>query len=152
MITEKHIKHLVEQELEGTDNYIVSVLVKSENRIMVFIDNDEDVKVDDCIKLSRSIEGKLDRDKEDFELMVSSAGLDQPFSMMRQYRKYINRRIDIQLLEGERFEAILTAVTDDHITIKKLTRKGKSKKLEEGPEQQLPLNEIQEIKPAVHFK
>ena len=83
--------------------------------------------------------------------MVSSAGLDQPFSLHRQYKKYINRRIDIQLNDGKRFNALLTAVEDKHIMIKKLIRKGKSKKFEEGPEQQLALNEIKETKPAIHF-
>lgn len=142
---------MVQQELEGSENYLVAVLVKPGNKIKVFIDNDEDVSVDDCIQLSRAIEGKLDRDEEDFELMVSSAGLDQPFSMIRQYRKYINRRIDIQLHEGARFDALLTAVGKDSISIKKLIKKGKNKKLEEGPEQELPFSEIKETKPAIHF-
>ena len=151
MITEKNIRKLVEKELEGTGNFLVSVLVKPENQIMVFIDNDEDVSVDDCIKLSRAIEGTYNRDEEDFELTVSSAGLDQPFSMLRQYHKYINRRIDIQLINEKRIFAILTEIKDDHIIIKKLIQKGKSKKFEEGPEQQLSLNEIKETKPAIHF-
>jgi ribosome maturation factor RimP len=151
MISEKQIRKMAEQELKGTDNYLVSVLVKPGNKIMVFIDNDNDVSVADCIKLSRAIEGQLDRDTEDFELMVSSAGLDQPFILPRQYKKYINRKINIQLEEGNRFDAMLTAVDEESITFKELIRKGKSKKLEEGPEQKLSLNEIKETKPGIQF-
>ncbi len=151
MISEKYIRKMAEQELEGTGNYLVTVLVKPGNRIMVFIDNDAGVSVDDCVKLSRAIESKLDRDAEDFDLMVSSAGLDHPFSMPRQYRKYVNRPVDISLKDGSRFNALLTGVADDHITIKKLIKGKKNKKLEEGPEQQLLLDEIKETKPAVIF-
>jgi ribosome maturation factor RimP len=142
---------MAEHELKGSDNYLVSVLVKPGNKIKVFIDNDNDVSVDDCVKLSRAIEGQLDRDAEDFELMVSSAGLDQPFSLPRQYKKYLNRKINIQLPEGNRFDAILTAVDENSITFKKLIKKGKSKKLEEGPEQKLSLEEINEIRPGIQF-
>jgi ribosome maturation factor RimP len=151
MIKEKHIRKMAELELKGSDNYLVSVLVKPGNKIMVFIDNDNDVSVDDCVKLSRAIEGQLDRDSEDFELMVSSAGLDQPFSLSRQFKKYINRKINIQLEEGNRFDAILTAFDEESITFKKLIKKGKSKKLEEGPEQRLSLKEIKETRPGIQF-
>jgi len=151
MISEKHIRKMAEQELKGSDNYLVSVLVKPGNRIMVFIDNDADVSVDDCVRLSRAIEGKLDRDAEDFDLMVSSAGLDHPFSLPRQYHKYIKRPVDISMKDGSRFQAMLTGVADDHITINKLIKAKKNKKLEEGPEQQLFLTEIKETKPAVIF-
>ena len=142
---------MLELELEGTENYLVSALVRSGNRIHVFIDNDNDVSVDDCIRLSRGIEGKLDRDTEDFELVISSAGLDQPFVLPRQYQKYVNRRIEIELNDGKKIKAILTAVEDEQITIKRLIKKGKSKKFEEGPEQQLPLSEIKETRPGIHF-
>ena len=151
MISEKLIRKMVDSELKGTENYLVSVNVRSGNRIHIFIDNDHDVSVDDCIRLSRGIEGQLDRDTEDFELMVSSAGLDQPFVLPRQYRKYINRRVDIELNDGKKIKAIITKVEDDLIMIRKLTKKGKSKKFEEGPEQQLTLEEIKETKPGIHF-
>ncbi len=151
MISEKLIRKFIEQELKGTDNYLVSVLVRSGNRIHVFIDNDNDVSVDDCIKLSRAIEGNLDRDTEDFELVVSSAGLDQPFILARQYKKYKGRKIDVVMNDEKKIKAILTDVGDEHIKIKKLIKKGKSKKFEEGPEEELALSEIKETKPGIHF-
>lgn len=142
---------MAETALEGSGNYLVSVLVKPGNRIMIFIDNDEEVSVEDCIKLSRAIEGRLDRDSEDFDLMVSSAGLDHPFSMLRQYRKYLNRAVDIKMNDGSRFIAILTSVSADHITIKKVIKAKKNKKSVEEPEQQLLMADIKETKPAVIF-
>jgi ribosome maturation factor RimP len=142
---------MVELKLQDTENYLVSVLVRSGNRIHIFIDNDNDVRVVDCIKLSKGIEGMLDRDSEDFELLVSSAGLDQPFILPRQYQKYINRKVDVELIDGKKIKAILTDVGEEYIKIKNLIKKGKSKKLEEGPEQELPFSEIKETKPGIHF-
>lgn len=152
MIKEKYIRKLAEHELEGSDNYVVEVLVKSGNRIMVFIDSDHEISVDVCIALSRKIEGRLDREEEDFELMVSSAGLDHPFRMLRQYKKYLNRQVNVALLDGGKLSGILTYTDEDHIIIKKLITKGKHKTLEEGPEQRLQYKEIKETKPAVLFK
>ena len=152
MIKDKYIRKLVEHELEGSDNYVVEVLVKSGNRIRIFIDSDHEISVDVCIALSRKIEGSLDREEEDFELMVSSAGLDQPFSMLRQYKKYLNRQVNVELVDGSKLTGILTHADEGNITIKTLITKSKHKTLEEGPEQRLPLSEIKETKPAVLFK
>ena len=45
------------------------------------------------MSVSRNIEHNLDREKEDFELSVSSPGLDQPFVVPQQYLKNIGRKI-----------------------------------------------------------
>ena len=142
---------MAEAELKGSDNFLVQVLVRSGNRIMIFIDSDAEVIVDDCVKLSKFLEKHFDRDDEDFEMIVSSAGLDQAFTMERQYRKYLNRRVDIEPNEGEKFTAILTDISEEEIAFKKLIKKHKSKAEEEGPEQRLALSDIKETKPAVHF-
>lgn len=151
MIAEKHIRRLAEAKLDGTDKFVVGVMVKPGNRIMVFIDSDTEVAIEDCIALSRHLEGQFDRDAEDFELMVSSAGLDHGFSQIRQYRKYLNRPVDIIPLEGSRFTAVLTGITEKEISFRKLTKKHKNKAAEAGEEQSLPLSAIKETKPAVQF-
>jgi ribosome maturation factor RimP len=151
MIAEKHIVKLAEEGLSGSDNFLVEALVKPGNRIKVFIDSDSEVSVEACISLSRFIESSLDRDAEDFELMVSSAGLDQAFRQLRQYNKYIKRKVEIALHEGEKFTALLLAVDDKEITIRKLIKKQKNKAAVEGPEQRILLTDIKETKPAVQF-
>jgi ribosome maturation factor RimP len=151
MIAEKHIVKLAKEGLKGSDNFLVEAIVKPGNRIMVFIDSDTDVSVDECIKLSKYIENNLDRDIEDFELMVSSAGLDHAFSQLRQYQKYVNRNIEVQLLEGKKFRAKLIDASEQEITVKKLIKKHKNKAAVEGPELRIPFSEIKETKPAVQF-
>ena len=45
------------------------------------------ITIDECASLHRHIENNLDREKEDFELQVSSPGLDMPFAVIDQYYK-----------------------------------------------------------------
>jgi len=74
MIEKEMLIALTEEYLEDTPNYLVDVLVGADNTIIVEIDNDKGVNIDDCVALSRHLESKLDRDAEDFELTVTSAG------------------------------------------------------------------------------
>ena len=73
MIEKGVITQLVEEKLASSDNYLVDVVVKPGNLIIIEIDNDEAVCIDDCVELSRYVEEHLDRDVEDFELEVGSA-------------------------------------------------------------------------------
>jgi ribosome maturation factor RimP len=87
MVEKTNILELVEEHLKGTDKFPVEVQIKGNNIITVIIDGDTGVTIDDCIRLSKHIESKLDRDTEDFELRVSSFGADKPLKMKRQYKK-----------------------------------------------------------------
>ena len=70
----------------------MDVVIKPGNLIIIEIDNDEGVCIDDCAELSRYVEGHLDRDVEDFELEVGSAGVTSPFKVLRQYVKKYRER------------------------------------------------------------
>lgn len=107
MITRDQIRRLAEEKLEGTDRFLVEVLVKPGNRIMVFIDSDSHVSIDHCVELSRHIEKQLDRESDDFELNVSSSGLDQPYKLSRQYIKNIGREVSVTDNEGNKVTGIL---------------------------------------------
>ena len=85
MIEKDVISQLVEEKLASSGNYLVDVVIKPGNLIIIEIDNDEGVCIDDCAELSRYVEGHLDRDVEDFELEVGSAGITSPFKVLRQY-------------------------------------------------------------------
>ena len=89
MIDKELIVKLVEEKLASSSNYLVDVAVQPGNIIVVEIDNDESVCIDDCVELSRYLEDHLDRDVEDFELEVGSAGITSPFKVLRQYQKNI---------------------------------------------------------------
>jgi len=122
MISEQLIKDLTSSHLEGTDRFAVSVAVRSDNRIRIFIDSDTHVLIEHCIELSKYIESQLNRDIEDFELNVSSSGLDQPYKLARQYKKNVGREVSVLLKDNSKIEGTMTEADDDGFTIKQITK------------------------------
>ena len=118
MIDKLKVLELAHDALEGSDKYVVNLKITSDNRIFVDIDGDNGINIDDCIELSRAIEGQLDREVEDFELNVSSAGADSPLKMPRQYKRHVGRRLEIKLKDGREMEATLQEAEDDHIVVR----------------------------------
>jgi len=118
MIQKNHIVKLAETFLEGSQNYLIDVKVSSSNRISVLIENDQHVSIQDCIALSRHIEHSLDREQEDFELEVSSPGIDQPFRHLRQYIKYAGHPIELKLKDGRKVTGLLESADAKAVHIK----------------------------------
>lgn len=76
MIRKETIESIAEEHLQTTGLRLVEVTVSEDNDIEVVIARENGgVSIDDCAALSRFIESKLDRDREDFSLMVASAGI-----------------------------------------------------------------------------
>ncbi|MBR5777387.1 MAG: ribosome assembly cofactor RimP [Bacteroidales bacterium] len=126
MIDKVEILDLIREVLDGTDKFLVDLHVSKDNRINVSIDGDNGINIDDCIELSRHIEGNLDREKEDFELNVASAGLDSPLKLLRQYKKNVGRSLKVETMDGEVKEGVLMEATDEKIVLKlELTKKQK---------------------------
>ncbi len=148
MITEGLISNLVKEKIEGTDLFVVSIKVLPSNRIKVFIDAVGGMDVKDCISISRHIEGNLDREKEDFELEVSSPGLTEPFQHPLQYKKNVGRNIKVTTEEGKNIKGELVSFEDDRITVKPEKRKKK----EQADPVIIPLSEINEAKTVISFK
>lgn len=155
MITEKEIRGLVEEKIEGTDKFIVDLKVHSGSKIVVFLDGDSSITIKDCIEVSRHIEGSLDREEEDFSLSVSTAGADLAFQNIRQYRKNIGRDVVVKLHEGKGFEGELVAVNEEDVVI--MTRakeriEGRKAKQWIETEHTLKYKDIMETKVVISFK
>ncbi|MBR0170813.1 MAG: ribosome assembly cofactor RimP [Bacteroidales bacterium] len=118
MIEKIKILELVQGALEGTDKYLVNLKVTPDNRIYVDIDGDNGVNIDDCIELSRAVESQLDRDEEDFELNVSSAGADSPLKLTRQYVKNVGRDLEVVMFDGKEAEGTLENADDNGIVLR----------------------------------
>ena len=143
------IQQLVEAHLQETELFLVNVLVKPGNAITVIIDGNEAVTIDDCVRVSRLIEGSLDRDTEDFELKVMSAGADSPFQDERQYRKNIGRKVKVTTKEKVKYQGLLTAFDGSQVSLEiaPKVKKGQIPGKNNLPEQcNIPLTEIEEIK------
>ena len=117
MVDKKFTEDIVSTFLEGKKIFLVGVKITKSNVITVTIDGDEGVVVEDCIAVSKYIESKLDRDKEDFELTVTSFGLEEYFKMPRQYVKNIGQNVEVVLKDGTKLNGILSSVEDGKVTL-----------------------------------
>ena len=115
MIEKSIVKSLVETWLEGKDYFLVDIEISQDNKIVVEIDHADGVWIEDCVELSRHIEEGLDRDEEDFELEVGSAGIGQPFKVLKQYEIHIGDPVESILYDGRKMQGVLKSVSDEEI-------------------------------------
>ncbi len=116
MIDKQIITELTEAYLEGKEPFLVEVQYASASQnIKVFIDSDTRVDISDCVALSRYLESKMDRDEQDYSLDVSSAGLDTPLKLPRQYKKYMDKQLVVLRTDGQKILLRLQEVQDHAI-------------------------------------
>mgnify|MGYP001775406817 FL=1 len=123
MIEKNIVKQIVEEWLQDKDYFLVDLSVSNDNRIVVEIDHAEGVWIEDCVELSRFIESKLDREKEDFELEVGSAGIGQPFKVHQQYVNHLGKDVEVLTLDGVKYQGELHEVNDDTFSILRTVKK-----------------------------
>ena len=153
MITKEQITQLANEALENTDRFVVDVTVSKSNVIFVYVDADSSVTIDHCVELSRFIEGRLDREVEDYELSVSSAGIDYPLLKHRQLNKYIEKELEILHNDGVKKIYKLLSYDEEKIEVQEAIIKvlGKLKKTKYTETVVLSLSDIKEIKPYINF-
>ncbi|MFT6323192.1 MAG: ribosome maturation factor RimP [Halieaceae bacterium] len=117
MIQESEIRDLIEETIEGTDIFLVELKISGGNKISVLVDAIGGLPITDCMKVSRGIDHNLDREDEDFELNVSSPGLDKPFKVFKQYEKNRGRSIHVTLEDEGVFDAKIGSVDDPKIEL-----------------------------------
>ena len=117
MIDKKIVSGIVNEWLEDKDYFLVDVSVSPDDKIVVEIDHAEGVWIDDCVELSRFIESKLDREEEDYELEVGSAGIGQPFKVLQQYLIHIGKEVEVLTKEGKKLEGVLKEADENHFVV-----------------------------------
>ncbi|MCK6616867.1 MAG: ribosome maturation factor RimP [Cyclobacteriaceae bacterium] len=130
------IRELAEKYLKDDSQFIVDVIVslrKNPKKVLVILDGDRGATIDDCADLNRALSEALDNVnliEGRYLLEVSTPGLDHPLQLKRQYYKNINRKVRVKTA-GSAIEGVLTAVTDESITINRATGNGKKKEIKE---------------------
>ncbi|MDD2436746.1 MAG: ribosome assembly cofactor RimP [Massilibacteroides sp.] len=155
MIDKNEIIRLAEEQLASTSNYLVDVQVNPGNLIVVEIDNDEAVGIDDCVALSRHIENGLNREVEDFELEVGSAGITLPLKVLRQYKKYVGKEVELLLTKGVKVIGKLKFADEIGVVVvveKKVKPEGAKRKVLVEEEQAYAFEEIKYTKYLLRFK
>ena len=155
MIEKSVVIQLVNEWLEDKDYFLVDVTVSPDNRIVVEIDHAEGVWIEDCVELSRFIESKLDREQEDFELEVGSAGIGQPFKVLQQYVNHIGMDVEVLKNDGLKLIGVLKDADDEHFTItisKKVKLEGEKRPKMVDEDVTFAYNEIKYTKYLINFK
>ena len=111
------VSGIVNEWLEDKEYFLVDVAVSSDDKIVVEIDHAEGVWIDDCVELSRFIESKLDREEEDYELEVGSAGIGQPFKVLQQYLIHIGQEVEVLTKQGQKLEGVMKDANEENFTV-----------------------------------
>ncbi|MCK0155589.1 ribosome assembly cofactor RimP [Cellulophaga sp. F20128] len=138
---------------ENQSLFLIDYSVTPGNKINVVLDGDNGVTLKECMAVSRAIEHNLDREEEDFSLEVASAGATSPLVMPRQYTKNIGRKMEIRTAESS-FEGILTAATEDAITLEWKAREPKpigKGKVTVQKKEEIRFSDIKEAKVILKF-
>lgn len=148
MIKKETIYNIVEAYLINKPLFLVDVTIKARNNISVFIDSETSIGIDDCVSVSKHIDENLNRDEEDFALEVSSAGIDSPFKVFKQYQKNIGKQVKVLTTLPKEFKGELLEVKEEEIILK-ITPKKKSMPIEQIS---IPFKEIKTTTLILTFK
>jgi len=146
---------LVEENLPSQDHFLVDIILKGsaqQRKVVVLLDGDNGVSISDCARLSRAIAASLEEDDPfpgQYTLEVSSAGLDHPLSLRRQYLSRTGKELALRLTGGEELEGKLLEVAGEDIIIDKIIKIKKKKTTEVT---KVPFTQIEKAMVQVSFK
>ena len=150
------IRDAMESAIVARGCFIVDIKISKDNEIVLTIESEAgSVTLDDCVELSRIFEEKFDRNVMDYELTVTSAGLDQPFKVPEQYRKAVGSMVEVSLKGGRRIVAMLESADADAITLKYTVMEktdGSNKKTAVEHTDSFPFDGINAVKPYIDFR
>ena len=155
-MTKEQIIQAVDAAVAERGCFLVEVSVSAVNDIEIIIEKEEGVvDWDDCAAIDRVMHEAFDQDIEDYSLTVSSAGLDRPFKVLKQYLKAIGSMVDVKFRGGKRLTATLTEAAEDSITLQYTaleTVDGQKKKQKVEHQDTFPLAEVNSVTPYIDFK
>jgi ribosome maturation factor RimP len=149
------IRSIIEEYLAASDQYLVEANIQADNKIVVEIDSDHVVAIDDCVALTKHIESQLDRNIEDYELEVGSAGITQPFKLLRQYKKNVGNEVETLLKDGKKYAGVLKEAGENEIILtieKKVKPEGAKRKIAQKEDWTFRYDDIKYTKNIIRFK
>ena len=145
----------IDSEIVARGLYIIEVTVSKDNDVEVTIESEDGkVELEDCVAISRFFETKFDRETEDYALTVTSAGLDQPFKVLKQYQKAVGKKVEVMLKGGKKMVATLTAADEESITLSYTAKEaveGKKKKEFVEHNDTYTMDQVNSVRPHIEF-
>lgn len=155
MIDKKAVKEIVEKWLEDKEYFLVDVEVSSDNCVVVEIDHADGVWIEDCAELSRFIEENIDREVEDYELEVGSAGLGQPFKVPQQYQNFVGQEVEVLDADGKKVKGLLKGVDGNDFVVtvnEKVQVEGKKRPVKMDVDHTYQMDKVKYCKYLISFK
>ncbi len=125
------IKQLADRHLAQSSHFVLNVRVIDRlkpPKITVVLDGDQGIAIDDCANLSRALSDFIHETAllEDYNLEVTTPGIDQPLKLLRQFQKHIGRTLKIELMENEVVRGKLLQIENNEVIIEEESKlKGK---------------------------
>ena len=145
----------IEDAVRARGCFIVDVTVTGDNDITLTIEKEAgDMDLEDCVSVNDAFLAAFDKDAEDYSLTVTSAGLDQPFKVLKQYEKAIGSSVEARLKGGKKITGVLTAADEEGITLRysvKEAVEGKKRKELVEHEDRIGFGEINSVVPHIVF-
>ena len=155
MIDKTVVKEIVGKWLEDKEYFLVDVEVSSDNCVVVEIDHADGVWIEDCAELSRFIEENIDREVEDYELEVGSAGLGQPFKVAQQYINFIGQEVEVLDADGTKVKGVLKSVDGNDFVVtvnEKVQVEGKKRPVKMDVDHTYQMDKVKYCKYLISFK
>jgi ribosome maturation factor RimP len=141
MIDKTALEQVINEALEGSKLYLVTLKVSKDNIIDVALDSDEDITIDDCVAVNDAVHAAFDRDEEDYELTVGSYGITSPLLLPRQYQKNVGYEVEVLTADGRKLKGVLADADEEGFTLSMtVKRKLEGKKRPELVEEQERFN------------
>ena len=135
--------------------FVVECKTSPMGDIELLVDSDTAVKLEDCAALNRAIEAELDREVEDYSLMVASAGIGSELKLLRQYHKIIGSSVEVLLKDGVKILAKLCKADNEGIELsyeEKQQVEGKKRKVTVEVTKTYAWDDIKYVKEYLDFK
>ncbi len=111
------------------EDFLVSIKVKPTNNVKIYLDSDEGMSIEKCVRYNRKLYSLIEESgmfpEGNFSLEISSPGVDEPLKMNRQYVKNIGRKVLVTFNDETQKEGQLLEVTPSDILLEQTSGKGK---------------------------
>ena len=154
MITREELENIIRERISESDVFVVNISVKPGSLIQIFLDQPGGISIDTCVEFSRLIESSLDREVEDFELRVSSPGLDKAFKVPQQYAINVGKSIKVLCHDGEKYKGLIKSSDETGIDLEaeiRVKSAGNKKKATEINSVRLEYKDIKTAKVNLEF-
>lgn len=155
MLDKSKLTSVVEDAIKGTDMFLVDINVTPDNRVVIELDSETGMDIDACAAVTRRIESEFDRDAEDYELEVGSAGLTSPFKVKAQYMKNLGNEVEVVTRDGKKLQGTLASVGADDFTVEvptKVKHEGAKRPVIEPVPHVIAFDNVKSTKYVINFK